>query len=321
MVTLEVILGMMFTYMVLSMLGTTIIELISSWRGWRGSFVEEGLKRLLEFEEESKAQKDKAVKTVFERFTDNEFYKQMMQHKVPFRVSRAPSWLKSENFVSILVDTLKKSETVVANVDDMINDLPADNKLRKILEQFRSEGHDDLEKFKARVQNWYDDVMEHSHGWYKRHVQMVTFFVGLVIAISVNADSFNIYYYLSNNATARQSLSNLAEAYVANNPNLPAPPSFADSMELKQRIKVISNITNSDDYKKVSNVLGLGWHTSDLTIGFPEWMKRILGWIVTAFAISLGAPFWYASLKGIINIRSSGSTSNTANTKNTNEGG
>lgn len=296
MAMLEVILGMMFTYMVLSLLGTTVNELISSWRGWRGFFLEEGLKRLLKFEDNPE---------IFNKFSDNEFYKQLKQHKAPLRVSRAPEWLSSKNFVSILVNTLKKSDSAVAKVDEMIEDLPADSKLRKVLEQFKSEGYEDIEAFKGRLQNWFDDVMDHSGAWYKRHLQMVTIFVGLTIAAVINADTFDIYNHLANNATARQSLSKMAEAFIAKNNSLPIPTNQPDSLTLTEIKTQITNFTQSDQYSKVSNVLGLGWSSADVFTSPAAWFKRILGWFVTALAISLGAPFWFNALKKIVSIRSS----------------
>jgi hypothetical protein len=32
----------------------------------------------------------------------------------------------------------------------------------------------------------------------------------------------------------------------------------------------------------------------------------ILGWLITAFAVSLGAPFWFDLLNKFVNIRASG---------------
>ena len=48
---LEVIIGLIFTYLLLSLLVTTINELMASWRAWRGYFFEEGLKKILEWKE------------------------------------------------------------------------------------------------------------------------------------------------------------------------------------------------------------------------------------------------------------------------------
>ena len=141
---------------------------------------------------------------------------------------------------------------------------------------------------------------------------MVTVFVGLAIAITINADSFDIYRQLANNATARQSLSKMAEAFIANNESLPPPKTFNDSLSLNEIKTELKNFTDSEEYAKISNVLGLGWSAGDVFVSPVAWLQRILGWLVTALAISLGAPFWFNALKKILSIRSSESGGGTA---------
>jgi hypothetical protein len=52
--------------------------------------------------------------------------------------------------------------------------------------------------------------------------------------------------------------------------------------------------------------------TASLPIGWSElprrdqWLTMILGWLITAFAVSLGAPFWFDLLNKFINVRASG---------------
>lgn len=263
--------------------------------------MEEGLKRLLKFDEDS---------SIFQKFTDNAFYKQLMQHKTPLRVSRAPEYLSSSNFVSILMNTLKKGKETAAKVDDVIEGLPEGNKLREVLEQFREEAPDDVAKYKERLQTWFDDVMSHSSGWYTRHLQFVTFFVGLAIAMVLNADSFDIYAHLTNNATARESISKMADTFLAANKTVPMPSAPSDSMTLEEIKVELNNFTSSEEFSKMSNILGLGWSKGDLLIGPADWLIRVLGWFITALAISLGAPFWFSALKKTISIRSSSSSQN-----------
>jgi hypothetical protein len=35
-------------------------------------------------------------------------------------------------------------------------------------------------------------------------------------------------------------------------------------------------------------------------------MWRVLGWILTAFGVSLGAPFWFNALQQMMGLRASG---------------
>jgi hypothetical protein len=296
---LEVLAGLLFTFLLLSLLGTTLNELIAAWRGWRGFYLEEALKRLLEFKDDP---------TVYEKFKNNAFYRQMMQHKAPLRVSQAPAWLSASNFSSILMNVLKGKGKTVENVEDYLADLPEDSQLRQVLEQLKEEGHESLDAYKDRLQSWFDDVMWQASGWYKRHVQFVTLFVGLSIAGALNADSFQIYRHLTTNATARQELSVLAEKFVQSNPVLPVPATTSDSLTLGEIKNQVGQFIQGEDFKKTSNILGLGWKKEDLTVGFTDWVYRIFGWLVTAFAISLGAPFWFDILKKVVTISSSGTT-------------
>jgi hypothetical protein len=296
---LEVLAGLLFTFLLLSLLGTTLNELIAAWRGWRGFYLEEALKRLLEFKDDP---------TVYEKFKNNAFYRQMMQHKAPLRVSQAPAWLSASNFSSILMNVLKGKGKTVENVEDYLADLPEDSQLRQVLEQLKEEGHESLDAYKDRLQSWFDDVMWQASGWYKRHVQFVTLFVGLSIAGALNADSFQIYRHLTTNATARQELSVLAEKFVQSNPALPVPATTSDSLTLGEIKNQVGQFIQGEDFKKTSNILGLGWKKEDLTVGFTDWVYRIFGWLVTAFAISLGAPFWFDILKKVVTISSSGTT-------------
>ncbi len=291
---LEVVVGMIFTFMLLSLLGTTVNELISAWRGWRGFYLEEGLKRLLEFKDNP---------AVYEKFKDNPIFNQLMQHKAPLRVSQSPAYLSSDKFASILTNVLKKKGQAVEKVDDLLEGLPEDSQLRKVLEQLKEDGSENLDAYKARLQTWFDDVMTQAGGWYKRHVQFITLFVGLSIAGVLNADGFQIYKHLSNNAAARERLAAMAEQYAAENETLPATPTFADSLSAQDIKKEFKEATSTGDFGEVSNILGLGWHPGDVAVSPKSWLVRLLGWLITAFAISLGASFWFDILKKIVSIR------------------
>jgi hypothetical protein len=50
----------------------------------------------------------------------------------------------------------------------------------------------------------------------------------------------------------------------------------------------------------------LGWRGSLRDSTAQDWFERILGWILTVLAISLGAPFWFDLLNKFVNIRSNG---------------
>jgi len=55
----------------------------------------------------------------------------------------------------------------------------------------------------------------------------------------------------------------------------------------------------------------IGWEKTNLpescfSLLSCEWWMKILGWILTALALSLGAPFWFDMLKKVMSIRNVG---------------
>ncbi len=299
---LEVVTGMVFTFLLLSLLSTTVNELISSLRGWRGYYMEQGLKRLLAYQDDP---------AVFDRFRNNPLYRQLRQSKIPLRISTAPNYLSGRNFVHILVHVLQQKDRVPEQVDELIGSLPADSELRKVLEQLRSEGHATLEAYKARLNEWFEDVMGQVSGWYRRHLQFVTVLVGLTIAVGLNADSFMIYQHLSENAAARSALSTLAADYAGPRDTLNLPGTPADG---KSPAEQVGQLVGSREFKEMSNILGLGWRQEHGSADWQVWLRRFFGWLITAFAISLGAPFWFDVLKKVVSMGSNASGAKTGTT-------
>ena len=44
----------------------------------------------------------------------------------------------------------------------------------------------------------------------------------------------------------------------------------------------------------------LGWSAADLHSSPSQWFARLIGWLLTAAAVSLGAPFWYDAARNLL---------------------
>ena len=63
----------------------------------------------------------------------------------------------------------------------------------------------------------------------------------------------------------------------------------------------------NDQIQAIKSPLGLGWkNVVWQKVTLFDALIKLLGWTVTALAISLGAPFWFDLLRKLVNIRSSG---------------
>jgi hypothetical protein len=178
----------------------------------------------------------------------------------------------------------------------------------------------DFDKLKTSIEAWYNSAMDRVSGWYKYNTQKMLFWIGLVLAIALNANTIVIVQQLSKNPTLRESIVAAAQSAVAEKKsgpgNTPAPgndaapgsnPGQVNTPDLGKQLKDVS-----DQIKEVEDLgIPLGWPARSTD---ESWWDRNsdalqrpgtwIGWLFTAIAVSLGAPFWFDMLNKIMIVRS-----------------
>ena len=319
---LEIVIGIVFTFLLLSLLATIINELLASYFGFRGYFLEATLKDLLMPRDENRGgdqtiQRSTADEAIFEEFEKNILFQQLKQRKRFLRWSRYPSYLEDSMFSTIFINLLKDRAGIdaidsEADVNELIGALPQGH-LREVIKQIQTDPIETVSEFRKELERVYNIMMDHASGRYKQHLQIITIIVGLVIAGALNADTFHIYKNLSTNADARREVVEYAERYLNTVERTPDNTLALDDPAVADLSNELIDIV-TDDLERVKNPLGLGWAHDD--IGYSpffdsdwlDWLQRIAGWIITALAITLGAPFWFDILKKLMTIRSSAPT-------------
>jgi hypothetical protein len=176
---------------------------------------------------------------------------------------------------------------------------------------FKSTGWDPV-KFRQGAERWYDDQMERVSGWYRRRVQWWIFFWALLVAFALNADTFRIAHVLWTQPSVRSALVNQANATVSGAQG----PTGATGTGTTGPTGAQSCQASCAVDKLRSLPVPLGWHfkkrASDPQ-GFPfrpwrtyDFFAKLLGLLLTTFALSLGAPFWFDTLSKIARLRNSG---------------
>jgi hypothetical protein len=133
--------------------------------------------------------------------------------------------------------------------------------------------------------------------------------IGLILAVICNANLFNVTSTLWLSKDARDSVTALAQIYGCKSGETCSPPDY-------QRVR--------QDMQENLNPLPLGYRTGSVQGywtkllgkhegGYKELSGQIGsglytlgGWILTALAVSLGAPFWFDVLNNFVNLRLSG---------------
>ncbi|MTB53846.1 hypothetical protein [Lewinella sp. W8] len=359
---LTVVIGLIFVLLLLSLLATTMMELLSSLFSLRARNLVKALRNMLASDDRNE--------TLVDEFRANSLYRHLTQQygSRSAKGFSAPSYMSAETFQSILFDVILKGDDVT-NLQQRLDNLP-DKDLKNVLNQLLRESGGQLDLFRLEVQNWYNNVMDRAAGWYKRYTQKILLFMGLGIAVVFNADTVALYDRLSNDPDTLASLVAAAESYVETReraesmptqqppvvttpaPTTPTSPDFgqlgtpinpldssaaatpppapttgqpvqepvpatylyaseeADLAEadFRQSLEELKGLLNNE-IAEIRRPLGLGWEGVNFrAMGPYEIITKLLGFILTALAISLGAPFWFDLLKKLVNIRSAGGT-------------
>jgi hypothetical protein len=65
--------------------------------------------------------------------------------------------------------------------------------------------------------------------------------------------------------------------------------------------------TNADTFQLMRSPGHLpGWQAASLEMNLSAWIARLIGWMLTVGAVSLGAPFWFDALNRFANFRNPG---------------
>jgi hypothetical protein len=319
--TLEIAIGLIFIYLLLSLICTAANELVAAVMKMRSKNLEKGIRNLLN---------DLPGNELAKKFYDHPLIKGLY-----FREKKKPSYIPSRTFALALMDILMPVDSVRPRNMEEISKLIAANKdlnkqVKKTLLVLIDEagnrldrGVSDFNKVLSNIETWFNNSMERVAGWYKRKTQLVIFVLAILFTFALNIDTISIFKTLSNDSTLRASIVAAAQE-AAKQPsflitdrqtiskNTDAESASAGSQPPSGDIKEIYG----DLKRQVGEIeqlgIPMGWN-----IPFPDnglstaqkiwwWITKFFGLILTVFAASLGAPFWFDILNKIISIRSTG---------------
>jgi hypothetical protein len=158
---------------------------------------------------------------------------------------------------------------------------------------------DEMQVLQENIEGWFNDAMDRVGGWYKRWTQRILLGVSIVLVLFGNVDTFMLVKRFSRDNALRASIVTVATREVQNNtPNTTELLDEAGKLSLP--LGWISN--KNDPYKgdQVPICDQFGWSC----VG--AWLLKLIGLLISALAIQLGAPFWFDTLSKFVNIRSAG---------------
>lgn len=299
---LEVVIGILFIFLLYSLLATGIQELLASAFGLRARVLRKGIHRMLT-DDTAEFLINKGVnKWILKIWAKLKsflmfFFPYFLQYAnlKPNLASafyempgikylglsnwfKRPSYIRPEAFAQNLVLLLKgnaKATDEQQSIDWALQNgtcnlgnipIPIQPETKSYLVALWQESGKQEIEFRKLLMAWYEATMERVTGMYKRKAQFNTFIIGFVIAITFNVNAIKIASKLFKDDDARAQITQLAAASI----QLPTASDTTNTSSLDslafQAKKVMKMLEN--DLATPNNLLALGW---DIPLDFSEY--------------------------------------------------
>jgi hypothetical protein len=308
---LEVAIGLTFVFLLVSLVMTVVLEYVESLRKTRGARLLEGIEELLG-DPQADGSGRAAAASVYGHPLIQGLYRGSFAGAAADK--RLPSYVPSRNFALALVDQVLAGQVNAA--PSASASLPAgaplgdrlrlaaerlqNEHLRRAVQQAAARGGDDLERVREHFERWYDSAMDRVSGRYKRRAQHWLFWLSIGAALLLNVNTLTIAESLSKNATLRRAVVAQAERHTD------VSPTAADAGRSLREIDRLGLPVGWSRGSIDALLIPMRDETGAITPGRGSGglVQIVFGYLLTALAVSLGAPFWFDILNRLMVIRS-----------------
>jgi hypothetical protein len=301
---LNVLIGLVTVYLAFGVACTAIVEAAVAFLGVRSSNLEAALNEFL-------AGNLTSTQKFVQAFYDHPLVQALSKGK-----DGRPSYLPPEivgQVVQALV-TGAGSGTSLAQGVNLLPDEPAANRVKGLLGALLKQSGDDPAAFRKAVETQFNAVMDRTSGWFKRYTQYLALGASAVLVIGANVDTVSLVTSLASSPEARTKIVAIAEQQVA---AATVTEKSAEDQVKAGKSEAANALKDANEKAKAARAtldratsnlesagLPFGWKEYPST---PEGISaKVAGLLVSIFAVSLGAPFWFSVLQRFMQVRSAG---------------
>jgi len=329
---INLILLLAFTYFIASLLVTSVNEAIAGSFKLRQKQLKDGLTNLFFTQKEEWA-----------RYIEGDFMKSPFIESLKKDAESFPAYIPARNFALAVLthcgidrDNLTTKDVMTAI--DNTTCLPA--KMKDVVKGFLQQGVVNMPELEKNLEEFYNNAMDRVSGWYKRKIRLITFFVGLALAISLNIDTIKI---VADGLSDKDRLEKTGDGIVQQLANINKDGTMNvvmgdTTVTIRTRTEPQLAIDSSLSFKSVTerlrkeqardrSIVMTYKQTTGYKMGYPsfkdfgkEWLgpdegflvslgwllKKLLGVVLTAFALQLGSNYWFGVLNKVASIRAAG---------------
>jgi len=154
---LDTVIGMIFVYLLMSLLCSAAQEVISSWLKLRSDNLKKGIDTLLADDNTT--------------FFASQFHLHPLIDKLA-PVGKSPSYIPASHFSAVMMDLIEQQsgKNPFKKLSGAINALP-DGQMKQSLRVMSARSKGDADTFIGELEQWFDHGMDRASGWYKRKSQ------------------------------------------------------------------------------------------------------------------------------------------------------
>ncbi len=317
-VVLNVFIGLVFIFLLYSLLATILQEILARWFNLRSRMLQKGIRRMLE--DSTKYSEVTFCNAIISsglalvrffypgfqsasNFTGAFFEFPSIKYLGESGWHSKPAYISANNFSTTLIYLLTGNyhDDTVSRINlirealfstgkfQLLNKPPGsiDPETLNHLQKIFIDSRNDIDRFRALLEDWFKDTMNATNGWYKNQSRLMLFFIGLFLAGIFNVDTLAIYRQLANDKSARESMVQLAIAstpkyadlskQLSDNPIVYTTVLQTDTTQNARKdtviITKISSISDSSlenakqvvmsDIDKAESIVALGWPVKD----------------------------------------------------------
>ncbi|MCV9385854.1 hypothetical protein [Reichenbachiella ulvae] len=248
-VALDVVIGLVFIYLLYSLFATLIAEIVATNLSLRARNLKEAINRMINDEDDKEGwlTNIKVHCNIMPKKVSNFLIRNFYDHQEVKYLGRKatlnPSAIQSSNFSKVLLDRIKalgEGDTELEKIQSGLSKLSVSKPdldgyvqdvnrilgpstaayVKGIFEDCQNridDGKEQVIQFKHELENWFDRTMDQTTEWYKQRMQKILLIIGFMMAWIFNADTFTIIKKLSYDKDARDKVVELAGAYIENN--------------------------------------------------------------------------------------------------------
>lgn len=283
---MDVVIGLVLMYLCLSLVCTTVNELVATLLSWRARFLAA-----------------KIAQVVDELSLRSAFYENGLirsAHGVSTSTGSGghPSYLSGTDFAMALLASLDTSKPLPAfeDIQSAVTKLPP-SAIRDSLLCHVGNAQGSLDRLRTNIAVGFDQAMDRLGGAYQRRLKGVSFLVGLLLSLGLNADSVLVSNVLWHDSAIRQETVGLASNLAVDN--------VSQDRSAAKLLPLLADVKATDEALRP---LPLGWSPEQHAANFDwQWgLKKLFGILLTTLALTLGAPFWFDALSKLVNLRGTG---------------